>query len=99
MKKFLLLFSLLIPLCLTSTIILQSEGTLPIDENIVCDNQQQAIVKIVNKNEVFESNGFLYKNDEKYSYIVTTSDVVENFDNYKILYSARKKELEYNMFL
>jgi serine protease Do len=29
----------------------------------------------------------VYKTDDKYTYIVTTSDIVENFNNYKILYS------------
>ena len=86
MKKLLLVFSFIIPLLFSSTSIVQTKAQELKEENIKCDNPSDSIVRIINNYEVFKSNGFVYKSDDKYTYIITSSDIVNNISNYKVIY-------------
>jgi S1-C subfamily serine protease len=87
MKKVLLVFSFIVPLLFSGTSIVKSKAVDLIRENNDCGNPSDSIVRVINNYDVFSSNGFVYKNDDKYTYIVTSSNVVNNTNNYKILYS------------
>lgn len=86
MKKLLLIISLFIPLLFSNVRL----NVIKADEtsNYECNNNyEESIVKIVNNYNVFKGNGFVYKVDDKYSYIVTSSKVVSNSNNFKIIYN------------
>ena len=87
MKKLLLIISLCIPLLFSNVNIdvIKAENTQNNDE---CNsNYEESIVKIVNNYNIFKGNGFVYKVNDKYAYIVTSSKVVSNSNNFKIIYS------------
>ena len=86
MKKLLLLFSLILPLCFNSVTIVKSQAVDEIIESVKCDNPQNSIVRIVDKYDVFKNNGFVYKIDGGYSYVLTSTDVVEHFNGYKAVF-------------
>lgn len=86
MKKLLLIFSLIIPLCFSSTTIIKSQAVEEFSENTNCEDSKNSIVRIVDKYDIFKSNGFVYRIDELYTYILTTYDIVSNFNNYKVIY-------------
>ena len=46
-----------------------------------------SIVKIVNNYNVFSGNGVVYKTDDNYMYVVTSSKIVTDSNNYNVIYS------------
>ena len=85
MKKILLLFSLIVPLMFNGTTIVESKAEDLSYNNTNCGNPQNSIVRVLNKYDVFVSNGFVYKVDDGYSYIITSSNI-EKKKEYKIYY-------------
>lgn len=90
MKKLLLLISI-IPLLLTGVHV----DVKAMEDNEVIDNcsdVEQVIVKIINNYNVFMGNGFIYKSDDNYSYIVTSSNVINDINNFSVEYSYDLKK-------
>ena len=88
MKRALLVFSLIISLAFSGVSITPTKAVdLSVtEENTSCDNPQNGIVRVLNNYDVFSSNGFVYKSDDKYTYIISSSDIVNKTNNYKIMY-------------
>ena len=86
MKKFLLLFSFVIPLIFGGTSITQSKE-IQLNNNVqTCEHPSKSIVRVLNNYDIFKSNRFVYKKDNVYNYIITSSNIVNETNNYKILY-------------
>jgi len=90
MKKIILLFSLIVPLFFNSTSIIGSEGMEFEQEDSMCDNPQNSTVRIINNYDFLKSNGIVYKVDNLYSYIITTSDIINKNNNFKVIYNNGK---------
>jgi len=86
MKKLLLIISLVIPL-LYSGVSVDAVATEDVVSSKNCDDFKSSIVKIVNNYNVFSGNGFVYKQDDKYMYIVTSSKIVTKVNNFSVFYS------------
>lgn len=84
MKKLLLVISLIIPLLFSHVNVskIKAEDDL-ISEDCDSDN---SIVRIIDNYNVFKSNGFVYKVDNNYSYIITTSKIINSVNSYGIIY-------------
>lgn len=85
MKKLLLVISLLIPL-LSSQIKISNVSAEDGVENTECDSDL-SIVRIVDNYNAYKGNGFVYKVDNNYSYIVTTSSIISDVNSYGIIYN------------
>ena len=46
------------------------------DDNQECSSPSESVVRLVNSYNIFLSNGFSYKSDDEYSYIISSADVV-----------------------
>ncbi len=84
MKKFFLLISLLLPLLFSHV---------PISGKIVkeisnenCNTSEEVAVRIINNYNAFVGNGFIYKSENNYSYVVTSSKLISGVNSYKIIY-------------
>ncbi len=88
MKRALLIFSVIVSLAFSGAIITPTKAVdlLTNEENVSCDNPENSIVKVVNNYDVFSSNGFVYKSDDKYTYVISSSDIVNKTNNYKVIY-------------
>ena len=87
MKKLVLLFSLIAPLLFGSTSIVESKAIDNLNnENKNCANPRESIVRVLNNYDLFSGNGIVYKKDEKYNYVITSSSIVNKTNNYKVLY-------------
>lgn len=85
MKKCLILLSLL--LCfIVDSVVIKSETAPEILENEVCTNQDESKILVMDLNQDFKSNGFVYKEDSEYLYIITTSDVYHNTKSFDVLF-------------
>lgn len=91
MKKLLLMCSFIIPLLFNSAVIIEAKPQYEtVSEELNCENPQDSIVRIINNYEVFKSNGFVYKNDDNYTYVIASSNIANNVNNYKIFYKSGK---------
>lgn len=87
MKRALLVFSLILSLLFASASFVPAKADeLNNNENTSCNNPQGSIVRIMNNYGVFKSNGFVYKVDDKYTYIIGSSEIVNKTNNYKVMY-------------
>lgn len=85
MKKYLMLLSIF--LCfIFNSVVIKSESPQKNVENEVCTNRDQAKVGILDTNKNLKGNGFVYKEDNSYLYIVTTSDIYDNTKKFDILF-------------
>ena len=87
MKRALLVFSLILSLLFAGASFVPAKADeLNNNENTSCNNPQGSIVRIMNIYGVFKSNGFVYKVDDKYTYIIGSSEIVNKTNNYKVMY-------------
>lgn len=87
MKKLMLVisfFSIILMNNFSSIDVVEAEGIETKEEN--CFFSNSSIVRIINNYNVFKGNGFVYSQDERYNYIVTSSNILSRSSNYKVIY-------------
>lgn len=76
MKKFLLIISLIFSLLISGVNLqIASAEEIDVNENNECMKVNDATIRIVNKYGVLIGNGFVYKIDDEYAYIITSDKV------------------------
>lgn len=85
MKKLLLIISLLLPFLYAPTSV--SVAKEEMIEEKECSEFKSSIVKIVNNYNAFSGNGFVYKVDDKYMYVITSSKMITKVNNFSVIYS------------
>lgn len=83
MKKLLLVISLLSPLMFSFVRVSNVKAE---DNNENECNSEKSIVRIVDNYNVFKNNGIVYKVDDTYNYIITSSKFLSNVNSYSVIY-------------
>lgn len=86
MKRLVLIISFL-TLVFSNVFKIDSVYAQDVENNSECDNSYNSIVRIVDNYNRFRGNGILYKNNDKYSYIVTSYSVVSDSVNFGVIYT------------
>lgn len=85
MKKLFLVISLLLPMLFSHVKVSNVKAENEIVNN-GCDSDN-SIVRIVDNYNAYKGNGFVYKVDNNYSYVVTTSKIVSDVNSYGVIYA------------
>ncbi len=83
MKKLLLVVSLLLPFCFSFLDV--DEANIVNVSNDDCGTYGSSVM-VINNYNVFESSGFIYDIDENYTYIVTSSNIVNDTNNFGVIF-------------
>lgn len=86
MKKYIVTISVIISMLFCRASLVNSKAINLENEETQCNSPRESIVKILNNYGLFKSNGFVYKTDEKYSYIIASSHIVNKTNNYSVFY-------------
>lgn len=87
MKKLLLVISLLIPFLYSPVNVdVKAQENDNFFSSEQCSEFKNSVVKIVNNYDVFSGNGFVYKTDDDYMYIVTTSKILNRTSSFRVIY-------------
>jgi len=89
MKKLVLLISLVIPLLFSHVNLNVASAQDVITYNQECESASNLNVFIINNYGVFVGNGFIYISDSTYSYIITSSELLNDVNSYKIVYENK----------